>query len=292
MKAIKAAFEQVNDGGAFRMYLRTALLQSLLVRLQDLFVVHGLGDERQVLGHVRLPLQYGAGAEDVLTICERSSGGDGTTRAFLNASPSALTNWVKEGFVTCPNAESDQVLARAFAIRDQHARWRARDPRDADWIAELARELGLGGTAGNGVLQPVLRLMYEYDEVGGRRFDLYDLYLEIEEVRRKVSADFGRNPTEWELVSAVVAQTSAGGTTTPVLRGLLEAYAGQQDAVTEETLSPEGRLAELVFRLGARLCEDGCQACIHTGSDLMPDELAEAATSRGLLERFGAFLSK
>ncbi|MEJ1935070.1 hypothetical protein WDZ92_33145, partial [Nostoc sp. NIES-2111] len=67
---------------------------------------------------------------------------------------------------------------------------------------------------------------------------------------------------------------------------LLRAYAGIDDAAMDESLSPEGRLADQIFRLHARLCVDGCKACVHQPSDIMSDSLAEASTSRTLLERF------
>jgi protein-tyrosine phosphatase len=70
------------------------------------------------------------------------------------------------------------------------------------------------------------------------------------------------------------------------IRVLLSAYARIEDAAQDESLSPEGRLADQVFRLHARLCVDGCRACVHQSSDLMTESLAEASTSRTLLSRF------
>src|SRR3546814_10325900 len=67
---------------------------------------------------------------------------------------------------------------------------------------------------------------------------------------------------------------------------LLRAYATIEDAAQEESLSPEGRLADQVYRLHARLCVDGCQACTHQSSDMMTDSMVEASTSRTLLSRF------
>ncbi len=293
MQAIGTAFDEVKKSGAFRAYLRSILLHGMLIRMQELFVIHGLGDERRVLSHARIPLQYGTGAEDVLTVCERSSGGDGTTRAFVEAAPVALAKWVDERFVACPNAEADRILDRAFSMTGEHPRWRRQDPRDPAWVVQLAQELNLDPTLGSGALQSVLRMLYQSDEVNGRRFDLYDLYREIRVVREGLATAFGRLPTDWELVSGAVQRSQTGNADTPWLRQLLAAYASQDEVVTEETLAPEGRLAELVYRVGARLCEDGCRACVHSSSSgLMPDDLAEAATSRVVLERFGAFVTR
>lgn len=292
MQAIHTAFEEVKRADAFRSYLRSVLLHGMLVRLRQLFVIHGLGEERQALAHTRLPLQYSDSVDDVLTVCERSSGGDGTTRAFVQAAPMALSNWIDDRFVACPNAEADRVVEKAFSMMGEHARWRRQDPRDPAQISQLAEELSLDPMSGSGALQPLLRLLFQSDEVGGQRFSLYDLFQEIRSVRTDLAAAFGRSPTDWELVSGAVRRSVQGSPTTPGLERLLAAYRAQEEAATDETLAPEGRLAELIYRIGTRLCEDGCQACLHTGSDLMPDDLTEASTSRVLLERFGHFVTK
>jgi hypothetical protein len=63
-------------------------------------------------------------------------------------------------------------------------------------------------------------------------------------------------------------------------------YQSLKEATLEESLGAEARLAVQVYRLSARLCADGCQGCLHSGSDLMEDTLAESAVSRRLLGRF------
>ena len=96
----------------------------------------------------------------------------------------------------------------------------------------------------------------------------------------------GREPSQWELVSATVRAAADNDSVTPRLAALLETYQGLEDATLEESLGAEARLADQVYRQRARLCVDGCQGCLHTGSDLMPEALAESTVSRRLLEQF------
>jgi hypothetical protein len=81
-----------------------------------------------------------------------------------------------------------------------------------------------------------------------------------------------------------VAAAAAEPASTP--GRLLTAYGQLEDASQEGSLSAASRLADQVYRLGTHLCVDGCQACVHWPSDLMSDTMAEASTSRRLLQRF------
>ena len=74
----------------------------------------------------------------------------------------------------------------------------------------------------------------------------------------------------------------------PVMAAMLAAYGQIDGAVQDSSLSPTERLADQIYRVTGRLCFDGCLACLHGESDLMPSTLADVAVSRGLLERFMA----
>jgi hypothetical protein len=290
LPALRAAFAQVRDATGFRGYLRSALIHGLLIRLRHLYVLHGLTDDNRVLAHARLPLQFGANADDRVTVCERGSGGDGTTRAFLERASSVFRDWRDERFLACPNAEADRAVERAYVQAQRDVSLRALNPRDAACVRILAQQLRLDASAG-AALQAVLRLLYAGEEVQGRRFDTYDLFGEVRATRLTLASQLRRAPTEWELVGTVVRKCVDGGPDMPRWRELLAAYRelAASGAVTEGSLAPESRLAEQVYRVSARLCIDGCPACLHLGSDLMDDQLAEATTSRVLLERFGIF---
>lgn len=112
------------------------------------------------------------------------------------------------------------------------------------------------------------------------------MHLEIQAVEAHLRESMAREPSQWELVSATVRAATDSDSMTPRLAALLGIYQGLEDATLEESLGAEARLADQVFRLSARLCVDGCQGCLHTGSDSMPEALAESAVSRRLLERY------
>ncbi|WNG26291.1 DEAD/DEAH box helicase [Cystobacter fuscus] len=289
--ALKSAFDDLKkNSGRLRGYLRSVLLQGLLIRLQHLFVIYGLTDENRVVGHARLPLQYDTHADDLLTVCERGSGGDGTTRTFVERAGEVFQQWREERFLSCPNAEADRAVERAFQMTDRHGLWRAKEPRDPEWVRQLASELDLEPEKDSTALQGVLSLLYGGEELQGQRFELFELFGQVRTTRLMLARELSREPTDWELVGTVVGKAVQGLPEVSRWRELLTAYQGVEDALSEGSLSPEARLAEQVYRLSARLCVDGCPACLHLGSDLMDDQLAEASTSRTLLERFGSFV--
>jgi hypothetical protein len=163
-----------------------------------------------------------------------------------------------------------------------HSDWRALDPADPAALSSLAVALGL--PAGEAIPAVALRILFDYEHVGLEQFALYDIAMAVAAVDRSLAKRLGRAPTAWELTSAAVeaAKVEPGSATGLLLR----AYGGIEGAVQEESLSAEGRLAEQVFRLHARLCVDGCPACVHQPSDMMSESLVEASASRGLLSRF------
>ncbi|MEJ1156638.1 hypothetical protein, partial [Prosthecomicrobium sp. N25] len=89
----------------------------------------------------------------------------------------------------------------------------------------------------------------------------------------------GRPPRPWPENSAYEAGTGELGR-------LLEAYRGLESANLDDSLSPQMRLADQVYRLASRQCVDGCRACLHLESDLMTESLLASSVSRRLLTRF------
>src|SRR5437764_661081 len=115
------------------------------------------------------------------------------------------------------------------------------------------------------------------DPPATRRAATADVYPETSRAPRPTSgAGRARQPAAWEIVSAAVRRPAAADPAAPHLAALLPAYRelapGQDDS-----LRPEARLAEQVYRLGAAVCADGCRACLHQPSPLMADELTPAA---------------
>lgn len=281
---LSEALGGVDDAGALAAWLRSALLHSLALRLKESFVELGHGDERQVLAHVALPLQFGSttDAHADIVLCEVGSYGDGTTRAFVERLEEAAAHW-RNGFLAdCPNAQEDAALERFFDLPQQHPTWRALDPQDPASLASIAQPLGLDPSL---PLPPaLLRVLFGVEAVGSERFDLYDLALAVRSADRALKARLGRQASAWEVTSAVVKQ--AQETPASTMGKLLAAYASLDEGLQEEGLSAVGRLSDQAYRLSARLCVDGCQACVQRPSDLMSEGLMEASTSRRLLGRF------
>lgn len=279
---LSQALEALRDPVSFRKYLRSTVLHSLAVKLKQSFVLLGRGDEARVVSHVRLPLEYEE-PDDIITIAELGQHGDGTTRSFVDHCDEALSHW-RDGFLAeCPSAQEDALLEALFAASENHERWRALDPRNEADLRGLAAELG--DPEAKLPIASMVRLIFGREVVGDQFFQFFDIASAIRRVESALKERFQREPGVWELVSAVVRQ--AVDTVPPdPLAQLLAAYRQVEDASQEGSLGAEARLADQVFRLSARLCVDGCQACLHTGSDIMADSLAEATTSRRLLERY------
>ncbi len=283
--AFQQALHAAEDPVRFGAWLRSSILNSLTGRLKDLFVHLGRGDDRQVVGHVRLPMQFDGDSEDVITICEAGGNGDGTTRSFLDSIPTITSDWVRDFIGRCPNAEEDDLIRRALGQVDHHATWRAVDQTDVAALTAWADELGL--QPGEPIPASLLRIFAETERISGERIDLYDIAVASLQVEARLKQEMGRRPTAWEHASAVVTMAAAEPTTPP--GRLLAAYDRLDDASQEGSLSAAARLADQVYRVGAHLCVDGCQACVHWPSDLMSETMAEASTSRRLLQRFLAY---
>ena len=274
-----------NSDDALRSFLRSQLVHSLAVRLRQSFVLHGRGDERRVVAHVRLPVQFGEGAEDVITIVENGSGGDGTTRSFVEHADEAFSAFM-DGFASnCPNAAEDALLEQAHEACDHHSAWRKLDPRRDETLQTIGTDLNIDFNATDAASpQQLLRLLYSTETISGQPFALYDAWQEVMTARTTLANTMGREPDAWEIVSAASQGAVAGIHVT--LNSMLDAYAHIEGATLDENLSPERRLADQIYRLCGRLCFDGCLACVHGNSDLMPSGLAEVSVSRRLLERY------
>ena len=285
LRHVMQAYESADS---LRSFLRSQLVHSLAIRLRQSVVLHGRGDERRVVAHVRLPLQFGKRSTDVITIVENGVGGDGTTRTFIEHAPEAFAEFVTGFAESCPNAAEDALLEQAHAACDHHANWRGLDPRRADTLSTIGETLGIDFDAPGAPLpQQLLRLLYASETIGGQPFALYDAWQEVMAARMTLGATLGREPDAWEIVSA--ASQGALGGSYPTLAAMLVAYGDIEDASQEERLSPAERLADQIYRLCGRLCFDGCLACLHGDSDIMPSGMADVAVSRRLLAGFMAF---
>jgi hypothetical protein len=279
------AVNDCRDDERFKGYLRSLAVHGLAVRLQQLFVVHGAGDPRRVLFHTKLPIQFGERAEDVIVVCEDGEHGDGTTRTFLERCAVAFADLRAQGLSECPNAREDEVLDRLLNSDALVARWAGMDPTSEEQVLDLTRALSLDPEADSGIVQTVLRMLTATEDIGGERFAYLALHREVHAVRDLLFQAMDREPSAWELVGRVVALAQGNDKQVPNWAGLWRCYAGLEDASQEGSLGAAVRLGDQVFRLSARLCVDGCQACLHTGSPLFPPQLMDATVSRRVLLR-------
>lgn len=281
---VKSAVEEVKRPGAFSGYLRSVVLHALALKLRQSFVHVGCGDESRVLAHVKLPIQFDGMTDDVISICEAGAHGDGTTRGVLANLDALLEHW-RDGFIAeCPNAAEDEAMRRFWTMPEKHAAWRRLDPRNPEDMLSVHRELGVPASV-PATPTALLRILYGSESVGSEQFDLYDLANDIEAVRRDLASRLGREAHAWELTSAAVVAARADDAVSTLSR-ILAAYGMLDDAAQEESFSPEARLADQAYRIGAPLCVDGCRGCVHQASELMSDSLVEVTVSRRLLARF------
>lgn len=277
---LREVMAEVASAESLRGYLRSMILHGIGIRLRDLFVLYGHGDERRVLWHARLPMQFASESEDVITVFENGDHGDGTTRTFLEHLPKIFES-IEASLGDCPNAAEDHLLERMFSHVEHHHAWRQMAGREL--IDSLREEFELGDGTG---LNRMVRLLHGSEGFGGKEFALFDLTREVREIEARLTEEMPRPPSAWELVTRAVqsAQTGDG-----LLSRLLAAYRNLERAHLDDTLSPENRLADQVYRLAVKLCPDGCDACLHGSSDLMSDSLARSLASRKLMARLSDF---
>jgi hypothetical protein len=278
----QSVLKEIASENAQRGYVRSLVIHGVAVRLKQSFVLVGRGDESKVLLHAKLPIQFGEDANDIVTIAEVGAYGDGTARAAMENFEDVLAQWHDGTFGICPNASQDALVETFFGLEHRHAHWRELDPNDKLHIESLASELRTENDPDQ--LASVLRILFGVEAIGFERFNLIDLAKEIRNIGLTQRDRLGRAPTSWELVSAVTLASQCGGTTE--LSRLHACYENLEEASQEGSLSANSRLADQIFRLSASLCVDGCQACLHQGSDLMTGSLVEASVSRSMLERY------
>ncbi|MFO0822558.1 MAG: DEAD/DEAH box helicase [Gemmataceae bacterium] len=282
----------LRDDAAFKGYIRSLVLHGLLLALHGAFVVHGRGEPRQVCAHAKLPIQFGPRADDNLTVFETGDHGDGTTRTFLRNVGHATAEWRRGELAVCPHAAEQALLDHFFERPDRHDHWRKLNPKHPDTLCRVARELTGTNAVSELHLQALGRLLHQFETVGPHRFSRYELHCEVRAARTTLAGQPGatpRRPAAWEVVSEAVRRAVATDHRAPQLAALLGAYRaiapGQLDS-----LRPEARLADQVYRLGVAVCVDGCRACLHQSSPLMAEELTPSAVSREVLQNYREYL--
>lgn len=286
----KESVEHVRSEENLRNFLRSQVLHGLLLELKKLFVIYGRGDERQVLVHAQLPIQFGKRGNDILTVFEAGDHGDGTTRTFQQHLLDAMRHWEQGELGECPNATEDAMIDLLFQYSDRHAEWRKLDRRDPDTLPYIIAELADPNYVDPALQRVIARVLFQSEVIGPELFYYYDLISEVRRVRDIFETELRRRASTWELVTKVVAIAVDSTVDLPNWRRLLNVYRSNIAAATEESLSPEVRLADQVQRLCGALCIDGCPACVHQESSLMQDYLQRLSVSRDLLTRYQHYL--
>tara|TARA_R110001592_G_scaffold13946_7_gene63369 strand:- start:2209 stop:8574 length:6366 start_codon:yes stop_codon:yes gene_type:complete len=279
---VRESFQEVADQDHLKNYLKSCVLNGLSLRLKQSLALVGQGDDRKMLAHVRLPIQFSGTADAVITICESGAKGDGTIRT-VEENWQQVLNHFSNGFLTgCPNADEDALLREFWRKKHKHPDWQQLDPRSNKDLVRIIREIDPAFSAEQ-VPMRLLRTLFENQEVSGHQISIYSLAEEIEGIRSDMTNEFKRSPSDWEVASRTVAAATENPDS--ALGELLRAYRSI-DGIDQESLSPEARLADQVHRLAAPLCSDGCRACVHQPSDMMSDSMVEASVSRQLLSEF------
>jgi ATP-dependent helicase YprA (DUF1998 family) len=287
-QVIQSSFRDAADADVFHRYLRSLVLNSVAVRLHQMFVLHGRGDEGRVLAHTKVPMEFGSDASDTISVFENGMHGDGTTRTFLRHLDEISASWSGGSLADCPSAQEDWLLEEAATREERHAEWRELDPGQLSDMRKLAMDLGVDGD--HVPLDRVITMVFGSELVGDERFEFFELYKEIREVKTQIRKEVGRMPTVWEVVSAATQRAIADSPETPRLAALHRVYAGLPDASQEESFSPGARVADQVHRLSASLCVDGCQACLHSAGGIADASQGEASVSRLVLARYSEFV--
>jgi len=285
---IQKSYRDAGDSNVFARYLHSLVLNGVAVRLHQMFVLHGRGDEARVLAHTKSPMEFGKDASDTISVFENGMHGDGTTRTFLRHLEEIAESWREGSLAECPSAQEDSLLEQVMVQKDKHSEWRQLNRNRLSDMQKLANDLAVDGS--HTALDRIITMLFGSELIGDERFELFELHTEIREVREQLRGQMRRIPSVWELVSAAVQRAMNDSPQVPRLAALNRAYARLNDASQEESFSSGARLADQVYRLSANLCVDGCQACLHTGGAFTDASAGEASVSRLVLARYSQFL--
>jgi len=285
----------LTDEGLFRGYLRSLVLHGIALSLHGLFVQHGRGDERQIMLHAQLPVQFAEKAHDIISVFEGGDHGDGTTRTFREHAAEAFASWRRGELAECPYAADDALIEELFADTTRHEEWLALDPKDPETLPRIAQELTGTAALADVHVQALRRVLFDVETAGGAEFRLYHLHAEVRKVQQNLESASDRDnrgprrPATWELVSAGM-QAARDAANYPTIARLLKAYQELTSDHAGDSLAAPARLADQLYRLSASLCPDGCLACLHRTSSLMPDAHTALSVSRDLLRRYREYV--
>ena len=291
LPVLQSTLRKVRSADNLKEYLTSTLLHSFTTRFKQLVVKYGQGDERRLLGHVRLPTEYEQTNHRV-TVLELGSFGDGTTRTFEVHMPSAFEDWKTNGIVECQNALTDLTLQTLVDNPTLVETWRKKTQKERvspQFQLQLAQTLKLRPEVHGDIIQLCTCLLFQSIVIEDTEVAYFDLFSEIQTLKQELEQLRERIPTNDELLTYTVQRVRQGTQQTAKLNQLLNAYRRLQvenNLSDADSLSPERRLTNQIYQISGTLCHDGCQACLHVQSDVLHYSTSSFVHSRQLLEAY------
>ena len=279
-----SAFKLLGESDGFQNYWKRTLVNSVAIRVRDVVAIQTGSDTRQL----RLVVENESPCSDedsdwTILIAETGSLGDGTIRSFVGVNPqnlqpnlSALAVFKTFG---CPNAEMDRCLDDAMKKIDR---------KDAPPPPGLQKQV-----------EERLRFFKEAtsalpgESATATRMSYWDLYYEGWHFRRHLEGEEGRQLEPSLLAHKFWQHLGASRDDAFPLdawRTLKEAYEKEVMGLmlAEDAKPPrvDDWISDVVHRLIAPQCFDGCEACVGARSNLFSPSRTRhgSGVSRRLLE--------
>ena len=124
-----------------------------------------------------------------------------------------------------------------------------------------------------------------------------DLFEEVYNIiKNQLIKTSQRLPNNQELISLLMHDVRQKGSATVVLQRIYNHYQSLQAnnplSTMDESTGPDRRLMNQIYQVSGTLCLDGCQGCLHLGSDIVSIHSSHLMTSRRLLQHFWNFQQK
>jgi len=291
LKVLHTAITRIANDKELETYLTSCLLHSWAIRFKDLVTKHGHGDARRLMLHVKLPIAYDS-SDYKLSVVELGSYGDGTVRTFESNLSEAFTEWNNDGILICQNARTDRALETLINMTPRPNSDNM-NIKSAHFRRMFVRSLNLNPKTDLDIIQLCIRLISQSIEIQGDNIQYLELFEEVYQFKNQLIQTSKRLPNNQELISLLMNNVRQKRTATAVLQKIYAHYQALQAnnplSTMDESTSPERRLMNQIYQVSGTLCLDGCQGCLHLGSDIVSVHSSHLMTSRRLLQHFWTF---
>jgi len=142
---------------------------------------------------------------------------------------------VKGRWPECRQRSEDSRPWSSHGSERQTSEWRQLNRNRLSDMQKLANDLAVDGSPHR--FGSHHYKLFGSELIGDERFELFELYTEIREVREQLRGQMRRIPSVWELVSAVVQRAMNDSPQVPRLAALNRAYARLNDASQKKSFS-------------------------------------------------------